>query len=306
MPPAMPPPLKIQHLRQFLLAADHGSFRLAAEGTFRSQAAVSAAMQDLEQQLGAPLFEPGKRAQLTPLGASVAPLFRELLATHDRVLDAARQFGLGSQGPVSLAVMPSLADEWLPRLLERYARSHPAIRIRAIDEPSQDVHRLVLSGEVQVGVAGQVPRTAEVAFAPVARDAFGLVCRKSHPLARRRGPVPWSALAGERLIGNATFDTLRNRQLGSAIDDPFMVVSNRASLLASVVSGLGVTVLPVLARPAASTGLAFVPLAGPTVERIVGVLSRKEESLLPSVAAMHALALRSLAQFTRRKGAELV
>lgn len=302
----MSTPLKIQHLRQFLLAADHGSFRLAAEGTFRSQAAVSAAMQDLEQQLGAPLFEPGKRAQLTPLGIAVAPLFRELLSTHDRVLDAARQFGLGSQGPVSLAVMPSLADEWLPRLLERYARSHPAIRIRAIDESSQDVHRLVLSGEVQVGVAGQVPRTAEVAFAPVARDAFGLVCRKSHPLARRRGPVPWSALAGERLIGNATFDTLKNRQLGGAIEDPFMVVSNRASLLASVVSGLGVTVLPVLARPAAATGLAFVPLAGPTVERIVGVLTRKEETLLPSVAAMHALALRSLAQFTRRKGAILV
>ncbi len=302
----MSAPLKIQHLRQFLLAADHGSFRLAAEGTFRSQAAVSAAMQDLEQQLGAPLFEPGKRAQLTPLGMAVAPLFRELLSTHDRVLDAARQFGLGNQGPVSLAVMPSLADEWLPRLLERYARSHPAIRIRAIDESSQDVHRLVLSGEVQVGVAGQVPRTAEVAFAPVARDAFGLVCRKSHALARRRGPVPWSALAGERLIGNATFDTLKNRQLGGAIEDPFMVVSNRASLLASVVSGLGVTVLPVLARPAAATGLAFVPLAGPTVERIVGVLTRKEETLLPSVAAMHALALRSLAQFTRRKGAILV
>ncbi|PTN52505.1 LysR family transcriptional regulator, partial [Achromobacter xylosoxidans] len=32
----------------------------------------------------------------------------------------------------------------------------------------------------------------------------------------------------------------------------------------------------------------------------------KEETLLPSVAAMHALALRSLAQFTRRKGAILV
>ena len=175
-----------------------------------------------------------------------------------------------------------------------------------MDESSQDVHRLVLNGEVQVGVAGQVPRTAEVAFTPVARDAFGLVCRKGHPLARRRGPVPWSSLASERLIGNATFDTLRNRQLGSGIDDPAMVVSNRASLLASVVSGLGVTVLPVLARPAADSGLAFVPLCEPTVERIVGVLTRKEETLLPSVAAMHALALRSLTQFTRRKGADLV
>lgn len=302
----MPTPLKIQHLRQFLMAAEHGSFRVAAQGTFRSQAAVSAAMQDLEQQLGAPLFEPGKRAQLTALGQAVAPLFRELLATHDRVLDAARQFGMGSQGPVALAVMPSLADEWLPRLLERYARSHPDVRIRALDETSPEVHRLVLSGEVQVGVAGQSPRTAEVAFTPVARDAFGLVCKKTHPLARRRGPVTWASLADERLIGNATFETLKNRQLGSGIDDPAIVVSNRASLLASVVGGLGVTVLPVLARPAAGSGLAFVPLVEPVVERIVGVLTRKEETLLPSVAAMHALALRSLAQFTRRKGAVLV
>ena len=155
-------------------------------------------------------------------------------------------------------------------------------------------------------MAGQVLRTAEVAFTPVARDAFGLVCRKGYPLARRRGPVPWSALDAERLIGNATFDTLRNRQLGGGIDDPAMVVSNRASLLASVVSGLGVTVLPVLARPSVGSGLAFVPLAEPTVQRIVGVLTRKEETLLPSAAAMHALALQSLAQFTRRKGAVLV
>ena len=258
----MPTSLKIQHLRQFLLAADHGSFRVAAQGTFRSQAAVSAAMQDLEQQLGAPLFEPGKRAQLTALGEAVAPLFRELLSTHDRVLDAARQFGTGSQGPVAMAVMPSLADEWLPRLLARFARTHPDVRIRALDETSPEVHRLVLAGEVQVGVAGQAPRTDEVAFTPVARDAFGLVCKKSHPLARRRGPVSWAALADERLIGNATFETLKNRQLGSGIDDPAIVVSNRASLLASVVGGLGVTVLPVLARPAAGSGLAFVPLVG--------------------------------------------
>lgn len=302
---AMNNPLKIQHLRQFLLAAELGSFRDAAQGTFRSQAAVSAAMQDLEEQIGAPLFEPGKRARLTPLGQTLMPLFAELLSTHDRVQDAARQYALGNQGPVSLAVMPSLADEWLPRLLARYAQSHPGIRIRAVDESSPNVHRLVLSGEVQVGVAGHTPRTDELAFSPVARDAFGLVCRKNHPLARRRS-VPWSALEEERLIANATFATLKGRQLGAGIDDPAMDISNRASLLASVAGGLGMTVLPVLARPAAGTGLAFVPLAEPTVERIVGVLTRKEETLLPSVKAMHELARRSLAQFTRRKGATVI
>lgn len=300
----MSAPLKIQHLRQFVLAADLGSFRDAAQGTFRSQAAVSAAMQDLEQQIGAPLFEPGKRARLTPLGQMLLPSFRELLATHDRVQDGARLYAMGYQGPVSVAVMPSLADEWLPRLVARYAQRHPDVRIRAVDESSPNVHRLVLSGDVQVGVAGQLPRTDELAFSPVARDSFGLVCRKTHPLARRRS-VPWAALAGERLIANATFATLKGRQLGAGVDDPAMDISNRASLLASVAGGLGVTALPVLARPPASTGLAFVPLVEPVVERIVGVLTRQDETLLPSVAAMHALALRSLAQFTRRKGATL-
>jgi len=301
----MSSPLKIQHLRQFLLAAELGSFRDAAQGTFRSQAAVSAAMQDLEEQVGAPLFEPGKRARLTPLGLALQPLFQELLATHDRVQDAARQYAQGHQGSVSLAVMPSLAEEWLPRLLERYARAHPAIRIRAVDESSPTVHRLVLSGEVQLGVAGRPQNAEALDFSPVARDAFGLVCRRRHPLARRRA-IPWSALAGERLIGNATFAALKGRDLGASVDDPAMDLSNRASLLASVTGGLGLTVLPVLARPASTTGLAFVPLIEPTVERIVGVLTRRGETLLPSVASMHELALRSLAQFTRRKGATLI
>ena len=297
--------LKIQHMRQFLLAAELGSFRDAAQGTFRSQAAVSAAMQDLEEQVGAALFEPGKRARLTPLGLALQPLFQELLATHDRVQDAARQYAQGHRGSVSLAVMPSLAEEWLPRLLERYARAHPAIRIRAVDESSPTVHRLVLSGEVQLGVAGRPLNSETLDFSPVARDAFGLVCRRHHPLARRRA-IPWSALAGERLIGNATFAALKGRDLGAGVDDPVMDLSNRASLLASVTAGLGLTVLPVLARPASTSGLAFVTLTGPTVERIVGVLTRRGETLLPSVAAMHELALRSLAQFTRRKGATLV
>ena len=55
---------RIQQLRQFLIAAESGSFRAAASGTFRSAAAVSTAMRDLELQVGAPLFEKGQRARL--------------------------------------------------------------------------------------------------------------------------------------------------------------------------------------------------------------------------------------------------
>lgn len=70
----MPEPLRIQQIRQFVITANTGSFRAAATGTFRSQAAVSAAMRDLERQVGARLFEQGRRARLTPLAQMLYPI----------------------------------------------------------------------------------------------------------------------------------------------------------------------------------------------------------------------------------------
>jgi DNA-binding transcriptional LysR family regulator len=57
----MADPFRIQQVRQFLIAAESGSFRAAAAGTFRSSAAVSTAMHDLEVQVGAALFDVSAR-----------------------------------------------------------------------------------------------------------------------------------------------------------------------------------------------------------------------------------------------------
>ena len=112
-------PLRIQQIRQFVITANSGSFRAAATGTFRSQAAVSAAMRDLERQVGARLFEQGRRARLTPLAQMLLPIFNELLTTHDRTLNDARQLAQAERGSVSLAVVPVLAEEWLPGFPDR-------------------------------------------------------------------------------------------------------------------------------------------------------------------------------------------
>ena len=126
----MPEPLRIQQIRQFVITANTGSFRAAATGTFRSQAAVSAAMRDLERQIGARLFEQGRRARLTPLAQMLYPIFK-LLATHDRVLIDARQLAQAERGSISLAVVPVLAEEWLPTFLSEFVRDYPNVRIQA-------------------------------------------------------------------------------------------------------------------------------------------------------------------------------
>src|SRR5690606_3721839 len=106
--------LKLQQLRQFVIAAHSGSFRLAATTTFRSPAAGSIAMRELEKTVGGALIERNRKGTLTPLGEAVLPLFEELLSVQDLVLGQSQQLAQGEQGSITVAVAPFLAESWLP------------------------------------------------------------------------------------------------------------------------------------------------------------------------------------------------
>ena len=298
-------PLKIAALRQFLIAAARGSFRAAALETHRSQAAITLAMQQLEDELGGALFERGHQARLTPLGMSVLPLLTELVAVHDRVQEEVRQLASGEHGTLALAVMPSLAEEWLPRVLREFATGHPGVRYRVADVSSPQVGPLVASGEVEIGVTGLIGEDAKLDRVAVARDSFGVVCRPDHWIARRGKALPWKALGDETLIANTTFHALQGHGLERWLDNPYMVIANRTSLIATVRGGLGITVLPTLARPAPEHGLAFVPLTTPRVPRVIGIVTRAGRTLSPAAASMHQAMRTSLAAFALAQGAQL-
>lgn len=299
----MPEAFKIPQLRQFVIAATRQSLRAAAEETHRTQAAVTLAMQNLEAQVGGSLFEHGHQARLTPLGESVLPLLRELVALHDRVQNEVGLLASGEQGSIALAVMPSLAEEWLPRVLRRFAADHPGVSLKIADVSSPQVGPMVASGEAQLGIAGVGADLAGLRCIPVAQDTFGVVCRRDHPIAGRGRPVPWRILEGEPIIENTTFHALRGHRVAALLQRPHLVIKNRTSLIAAVKVGLGITVLPTLARPAVEHDLAFVPLAAPRIERRVGVLHGEGRSLSPAAAHMLALMLDSLRAFAQAKGA---
>lgn len=299
-------PLKIQQLRQFIITASRQSFRAAALETHRSQAAITLAMQALEEEVGGALFEHGHQATLTPLGVAVLPLFTELVAAHDRVLGDVRQLAEGRGGTLALAVMPSLAEEWLPLMLRRFATDHAGVKFRIADVSSPQVGPLVANGEAELGVTGLIGDDPKLDCTAVAQDTFGVVCPADHWIARRGKSLPWKALGDETLIENTTFHALQGQGLEKWIAHPYMVIANRTSLIATIKAGLGITVLPTLAKPGPEHGLAFVPLVAPRVLRVVGVVRRAGYSLSPAGRQMHALMLATLTEFARAKGARIV
>jgi len=297
---------RIQQIRQFLIAAENGSFRAAASGTFRSAAAVSTAMRDLELQVGAPLFEKDQRARLTPLGQTLAPLFGELLRTHDRVLSDVQQLANAERGSLSVAVVPFLAEEWFPSVLRQLLRKHPNISIKVTDERSRHIRRLVAEGAADIGIAAKLVDDPKLSFSAIAVDTYGVACRRDHPMAKRRKPLTWNQLSGEKLIGNDGFETLLGHGLGEWIENPVLSVSSRTSMMDCVREGVGITVLPRLTKPSVAEDIVFIPLVKPTVTRQVGILTRRGQTLLPAAQAMYALIENELRAYAMRHGAALV
>ncbi len=263
-------------------------------------------MHDLEMQVGAPLFEKGQRARLTALGQTLVPLFSELLRTHDRVVSDVRQLARAERGSLSVAVVPFLGEEWFPTLLRRFLASHPNVGIRVADERSGQIRKLVADGSIDIGIAARLIEDPKLAFQPIAIDTVGIVCRHDDPIARRQRPVPWSALVGQKLIGNDGFEILIGQGLGEWLKNVVVSVSSRVSMMDCVRQGIGITLLPRLTKPPTAKDIVFVPLVNPVVSRNIGIITRRGQTLLPAARDMFNLVESELREYAKSHGATLV
>lgn len=121
--------LRLDLLHTFEAAARHLSFTRAGEELFLSQSAVSRQVQQLEESVGAPLFERRHRAlALTEPGRIMRRAVEDSL---ERLRDAAaRVRSSTARQQVTLTCTPGFASFWLIPRLTRFTASHPDVDVR--------------------------------------------------------------------------------------------------------------------------------------------------------------------------------
>ena len=282
----MVPDVKLQQLRYFVLVAELKSYHAAAERAARTQPAISLAMRELEHRLGEPLFERGNKTELTPFGRHCYPLAKGLLEHYGRAVEQMAQQADKRVGRVAIACVPSFASELLPRILDRFAARYPQIQLEVADDTAYNVQRRVLDQAVDFGVGSMWDLDPNLDFEPLLQDQMGLVCRRDHPLALMDRELQWTDLEGHTLITNGTVRLLDGTHAQHVMAKAHFSVSNIISLLAMLRAGIGVTALPQLALSADHPDLVFVPLSSPRVERRIGLLTRRRQSLSPAARAL--------------------
>jgi DNA-binding transcriptional LysR family regulator len=270
--------MELRALEYFVAVADDRHFTRAAARMHVSQSGLSATIKSLEAELHAALFErTTRRVQLTAAGAALLPEARRALEAA-RAGTAAVSAVQGLQrGMVTVGVMQQMGLVDLPRILADYHRRYPGIELRLRQAGTAELHRLLISGELDLAIVSPPASTVGHLIAvDLFRTPLVLACRADNPYVDRK-IVRMSDLVGRNLIGfpgGWAMRTLADQQMresGMHLEVN-LEVNDTSTLLDLIEAGLGVALIAealATQRPALHT----VPLYGPKIDWIVSVVA---------------------------------
>jgi DNA-binding transcriptional LysR family regulator len=195
--------VELRHLQYFVAVAEELSFTRASRRLHVVQSGVSSAIQGLEREVGAALFDRDRhRVALTDAGDALLPPARATLAAAQAALDAVGEARGGLRGTLTVGTMLSTGRVDLPARLGQFHRAHPevVVRLRLAAGGSAELAREVIGGGLDLALLALTGRPpAGLALQPISEEPLLLICHPGHPLAG--GPaVPLERLASERFI----------------------------------------------------------------------------------------------------------
>jgi DNA-binding transcriptional LysR family regulator len=179
--------MDFDQLRTFIEVAKLGSFSRAAEKVMRSQPAVSAQIRQLEEEYGHKLFDrTAKAVRLTPAGEVVLEYARQLLELRANSNRAVSDWNGKLQGTLSIGANEGTFLYVLPRVLAKYHRKFPDVKISVYRSFTHKVSEKVEEGAVDIGVLTMPVKSASMKVIPVFRDRILLMAGSGSPLFNRR------------------------------------------------------------------------------------------------------------------------
>ncbi len=196
--------IELRHIRYFVAASEHGSFRKAAHALGIRESAVSRRIRDLEDELGASLFHRHNGGvSLTQAGQHFLLRARKALRQIGEGARDVAAIGRCEDGRVKIGIFSSLASGFLSDLLRVYDQNHAGVRIEFVDgNPAEHVsaiRQLRLDVAFITGTSGW----SECETDHLWSERVFAVLPGSHPLADKV-ELDWSDLAGETFIVSDT------------------------------------------------------------------------------------------------------
>lgn len=226
-----------------------GTMRAASEHFNVAPSSISRQIAGLEREFGLTLVEKGRHTvMLSEAGQLLVDYYQERLGRYETMITAIDDVRGMRTGHVRIAVGQNLINGILARVIAKYRKQWPGIRVHVHEAATQQVLSMVSHDEVHFGVLLNPPND------PALRDRFSFskplqaVMTQGHPLAKRASVTLAELLTHPMVLPTIDF---RSRQLLEEIAiahglkiDAVATVSSIQLLISFVRAGVGAGLLP--------------------------------------------------------------
>jgi DNA-binding transcriptional LysR family regulator len=291
--------LSLRQLQQFLAVADAMSFRRAAARLNMAQPPLTAAIRQMEQELGVRLLERTNRiASLTKAGETLRDEARRTIAQAERAATLTRRAGEGLVGSLRIGFVATAIRHVVPPLIAGFRTTHPHIWLELTEAPTSRQVAALMDDRLDLGiVAMPLPpgRERTIATRVIMQSELVVALPARHRLARdAHAPLRLAELADEPwiLFPESEGPGLHDRIWSACAAAGFMPrVGQRATQMETIVglvaAGLGVALVPKLLETAGWHDVGFRRLAGAgTPVRYDVAFAWRRDDRTPALAAI--------------------
>jgi DNA-binding transcriptional LysR family regulator len=261
--------MELRHLRYFIAVAELRSVRAASEQLHVTQPAISRQIQDLEEAIGAALFERKPRGLvLTAAGEAYLAEAREILARVDAANRLARQIASGLHGHLRVGFVENAAWSGVVSCaLREFEQAVPHVRLELLPMNTPEQLESIAAGQLNGGFCYRVGVLPEgIASVPVLEQNVVLAVPEAWSLGKE-GAVATAALRDKPFIAFArrVYPAYYDRLLGACAErgltlDIRQEASTETAILSLVSAGTGAAIVNAANRDRPPARVRFVDL----------------------------------------------
>jgi len=178
-------PLKIRHLVLVLTIAEQGSIVSAARHLYITQPAVSRGLREVEEALGAPLFERGARGvRPTPFAEVFIDHARAVVGHLKQATQHIAELADATLGSVTVGTYVAGGNLLLPKAIALLKQQRPHVNIYVHEATPDRLTNGLVAGEIDVVVGRLTAQhgVPELQQAALYHEPFEVVARVGHPV----------------------------------------------------------------------------------------------------------------------------
>ena len=291
--------MELRQLRYFLAIAEHGTFSKAASKVFVAQSALSHQLGQLEDELGARLFERSRRgAELTEAGVVFHAYALSILRQVEDAASSVSGLTDSPAGKVVFGIPHSASQALALPLLNAVRQELPKVQLELTEELTGNLTRQLLAGSLHMAILFDDGALDDFISEPLVAEKMSLIYRADAGDKQTRANISFREALAKPLILPAQPHGVRPlieqqaAQAGLLAPNVVAEISSISILRTSLLAGLGCTILPVMPLKAELDSGALVArsIRAPGVQRMVALCRSRHIPLSTAAASVGALA----------------